>query len=245
MHSWDLSVQDARALQLQLAPRVSTASGIGSQVSHLAGTDISPPDSEGTVRAAVVVLSYPGLEVEEVSLAEGKPGFPYIPGLLSFREIPVLVDALEGLRLAPDIIIADGQGLAHPRRFGLACHIGLLTDTPTIGCAKSRLIGSHAPVGREAGSRAELMDRGEVVGVALRTRADVRPVYVSVGHKVDLASTSHWVLAASTWRRLPETTRLAHRAAAGLLDPDTRGGVGTRQADAGVTSGGTQQARLL
>ena len=243
LHSWDMSVQDARALQLQLAPMVSCASAIGGQVRHLAGTDISPPDSGGNVRAAVVVLSYPGLQLEEVSFAEGKPGFPYIPGLLSFREIPLVLDAMEGLKLCPDIIIADGQGLAHLRRFGLACHIGILTDTPTIGCAKSRLVGSHAPLGGEAGSRAELVDRGEVVGMVLRTRADVSPVYVSVGHKVDLASASEWVLAALAGRRLPETTRLAHQAAAGRLGQDRQPGANSRQSTADATGGGAQQRR--
>jgi len=202
---------------------VSCASAISDNVRRLAGVDISPPDAEGVVRAAVVVLSYPGLDLEEVRLAEGKPGLPYIPGLLSFRETPVLIDALESLEQSPDIIIADGQGLAHPRRFGIACHIGLLTDTPTIGCAKSILRGRHGPLGSEHGSTAELVDRDEVVGVALRTRADVSPVYVSVGHKVDLASAVVWVLASCKGRRLPETTRLAHQAAAGHVAPGLRG----------------------
>ena len=188
----------------------------------MAGVDISGADAEGMVLAAVAVLSYPDLEVAEVSLARGKPSLPYIPGFLSFRETPVLIDALEGLELTPDIIITDGQGLAHPRRFGIACHIGLLADVPAIGCAKSILTGRHGPLGNEAGSHAELTDQGEVIGVALRSRTGVSPVYVSVGHKIDLASATKWVLACCKGRRLPETTRLAHQAAAGRLAPGRR-----------------------
>ena len=222
MHPWHVSVEEAKALQTRLAPMVSHSSAITCNVRYIAGVDISPPNDEGTVRAAVVVLSYPDLQPEEVRLAEGKLGLPYIPGFLSFREIPVLIDALESLDLTPDIIIADGQGLAHPRRFGIACHLGLITDAPAIGCAKSILRGRHGPLGSEAGSQAEMVDKGEVVGVALRTRTDVSPVYVSVGHKLDLSSAAEWVLACCKGRRLPETTRLAHQAAAGRLTPGRR-----------------------
>ena len=210
-----MSIEEAKALQRRLAPMVSCTSAIPPDVQYIAGLDISPPGPEGTVQAAVVVLGYPDLELREARLAEGKPGLPYIPSLLSFRETPVLMDALESLELRPDIIIVDGQGMAHPRAFGIACHIGLFTNVPTIGCAKSILTGRHGPLGAEAGSSAELVSRGRVVGLALRTRDNVRPVYVSVGHKVDLASAAHWVLECSRGRRLPETTKLAHTAAAG------------------------------
>ena len=222
LHPWHVSVEEAKALQTRLAPMVSHTSAITGNVRHIAGVDISPPNDEGTVRAAVVVLSYPDLQPEEVRLAEGKPGLPYIPGFLSFREVPVLIDALESLDLTPDIIIADGQGLAHPRRFGIACHLGLITGVPAIGCAKSILRGRHGLLGSEAGSQAEMEDKGEVVGVALRTRTGVSPVYVSVGHKVDLSSAAEWVLVCCKGRRLPETTRLAHQAAAGRLPPGRR-----------------------
>lgn len=215
LHSWDVSAEEAKALQRDLAPMVSRASAVPMVVRRVAGADISSPDPDGMVRAAVVVLAYPTLQVEEVSLAEGRPSLPYIPGLLSFRETPILMDALKTLERAPDLIIVDGQGCAHPRSFGLACHVGLITDVPTIGCAKSRLTGKHGPLSAAAGSRAELISKGEVVGMALRTRTGVRPVYVSVGHKVDLASAVEWVLACCRGTRLPETTRLAHRAAAG------------------------------
>ena len=218
LHSWDVSVQEARDIQRDLAPTVSSQRD-PRVVGRVAGLDISSPDGEGIVRGAVVVLGYPDLEILEVCIAESKANFPYVPGLLSFREAPVLLMALEKVSLAPDLIIVDGQGLAHPRRFGLACHIGLLTDTPTIGCAKSRLLGEHDPLGERAGSRETLVDRGEVVGAVLRTRQGIKPVFVSVGHRIDLDSAVQWVLACCRGVRLPQTTRLAHRAAAGDLEP--------------------------
>ena len=164
-----------------------------------------------------VVLRLPDLEVVEVKRDEAKARFPYIPGLLSFRESPALLAALERLATAPDFILVDGQGLAHPRRFGIACHIGLVTEVPTIGCAKSILRGRHALMAEEAGSWTELVDRGEVVGAAVRTRTGVSPLYVSIGHRVDLPWAVHWVLACCRGYRMPEPTRLAHQAAAGHL----------------------------
>ena len=217
LHPWDVSVQEAKGLQRDLAPLVSHDNPLPLTVYCVAGLDISPPDADGIVHAAAIVLSYPALELEEVRIAEGRPGLPYIPGLLSFRETPVAVGALEQLKLSPDLIITDGQGYAHPRRFGLACHIGLITDAPTIGCAKSILTGKHGPLGTEAGSTAPLLDRDEAIGKAVRTRDGVRPVFVSVGHKIDLDSAVEWVLACCKGRRLPETTRLAHQAAGGRL----------------------------
>ena len=218
LHPWHVGINEAKVFQRQLAPQVSSDRAIPATVQHIAGLDISPPDAEGTVLAAAVVLSFPGLELEAVNVAEGKPSLPYIPGLLSFRETPILIGALEGLELTPDIIIADGHGLAHPRRFGVACHIGLLTDIPTIGCAKSVLVGKHGQLGTVAGARVELVYQGQIVGMALRTRTGVSPVFVSVGHKVDLSSAADWVLASCRGRRLPETTRLAHQAAGGRLN---------------------------
>ena len=209
-------------MQSRLAPLVSHVSAISDRPRHIAGLDISGPDPHGIVRASAAVLGYPDLEIEEVRLAEGKPDFPYVPGYLSFRETPILRYALEALELRPDLIIADGQGFAHPRRFGLACHIGLLVDTPTIGCAKSLLIGKHGPLGDQAGSLTEVWHREEVVAMAVRTRANVRPVYVSVGHKVDLVTAADWVLACCKGKRLPETTRIAHQAAAGQVPPGRR-----------------------
>ena len=145
--------------------------------------------------------------------AEGKPPFPYIPGLLSFRETPVLLDALEKLETQPDIIYVDGQGLAHPRRFGLACHIGLLTETPTIGCAKSILVGSHEELPSSLGAHRPLVHKGEEIGAAVRTRDKVRPMYISPGHLIDIDTSVQWVLASCKGRRMPEPTRRAHQAA--------------------------------
>ena len=220
LHRWDVSIDEAKSIQRSLAPEVSSVSAVPKQVRYVAGVDISGADRSGMVRAAVVVLSYPDLVLREVSLASGVPSLPYIPGLLSFRETPVLSKAFEALELTPDIVITDGHGWAHPRRFGIGCHIGLLTETPTIGCAKSVLVGKHGPLGPEAGSKTDLVDRGEVIGLALRTRTSVSPIYVSVGHKMDLESAAQWVLACCTGTRLPETTKMAHRAASGNLRPE-------------------------
>ena len=223
LHSWEVSLEEARDIQTRLAPQVSLANAIPEQPHYVAGTDISPPDSSGLAWGAVVVMSLPDLQVVEVKRAQGKPGFPYIPGFLSFREAPLVLGALERLVTIPDFILADGQGLAHPRRFGLACHLGLFADTPTIGCAKSILRGRHGPLSGERGAWAALEDKGDVVGAALRTRGNVTPIYVSVGHKVDLLSALQWVLACGGGYRMPEPTRLAHQAAAGRLperEPD-------------------------
>jgi deoxyribonuclease V len=139
--------------------------------------------------------------------------FPYVPGLLSFREGPAVLDALDKLKSPPDLLIFDGHGLAHPRRFGLACHLGLLVDIPAIGCAKSRLCGQYEEPGPHRGDTMPLIDKGEVVGAAVRTRAGVKPVFVSIGHRVDLPTSIHYVLACCRGYRLPETTRWAHRLA--------------------------------
>jgi deoxyribonuclease V len=168
-------------------------------------------------QAAVVVLDYPGLDVVEVRVARGELLLPYIPGLLSFRECPLILAACRMLHCTPDLILVDGQGVAHPRRLGLASHLGLFLDVPTVGCAKSILCGSHQPVGQEPGCSAELIHDGELVGAALRTRAGVKPIYVSVGHRIDLASALHWVLQCCCGYRLPQPTRLAHLAAGGRL----------------------------
>jgi deoxyribonuclease V len=220
LHSWNVSTGEAVQLQQRLAPLVSHTSTLREEVRYVAGLDISAPRRSGLARGAAVVLRYPSLQVEEVRTAEARPLLPYVPGLLSFREVPVLVGAVELLSVTPDLVLVDGQGIAHPRRFGLACHLGLMLDLPTIGCAKSILVGRHAgPLPREAGSRVELVDKGEVVGVALRTRTDVNPVYVSVGHRIDLQTAVEWALACCRGLRIPEPTRLAHQAAGGHLAP--------------------------
>jgi len=163
----------------------------------------------------VVILHYPKMNVVEVARVGEKIKFPYVPGLLSFREIPLLAKAFETLRSKPDLVIVDGQGMAHPRRFGLASHLGLLLDLPTIGCAKSRLCGEHMLVGDKAGSYAELTDHRQVIGSVVRTKIGTKPVYVSVGNKIGLAGAVDWVLRCCRGYRIPEPTRLAHQAASG------------------------------
>jgi deoxyribonuclease V len=215
-HGWRVGATRAREIQTELAGEVSRVSDVLDP--HLiAGTDISVNMVDGTGTGAAVVLSYPELEIIEVRVVSGRLDFPYVPGLLSFREAPLVLEACARLTVAPDLIMVDGQGIAHPRRLGLASHLGLFLETPTIGCAKSRLCGEHGAPGQAPGSYAELLDGGEVVGAALRTRAGVNPVYVSIGHKIDLPSAIHWVLACCRGYRLPEPARLAHLAAGGNM----------------------------
>ena len=216
MHSWQVTVAEAYEIQRRLASQVSRRSEVDAP-RLVAGVDISAPDRGGMAKGAVVVLRLPDLALVERSVVEQGLSLPYIPGLLSFREMPLLLAACERLTLIPDLFIADAQGIAHPRRLGLASHLGLLLDVPVIGCAKSILCGSHGSLGEEPGSYASLLDNGEVIGAALRTKRGVKPVYVSIGHKVDLEAAIHWVLACCRGYRLPEPTRLAHLAAAGQL----------------------------
>ena len=211
-HPWDVTPAEARALQERLRGYVEREDRLGA-VRRVAGVDVGFEDGGRTTRAAVVVLSFPDLAPVEQVLARRPTAFPYVPGLLSFREIPAVLEALGRLRTLPDLILCDGQGVAHPRRFGIACHLGVLTDLPTIGVAKSRLIGEHAEPGQTKGVWAPLMDKGEVIGAVLRTRTGVRPVYVSSGHRVSLATAIDYVLACTPRYRLPETTRLADRLA--------------------------------
>ena len=221
LHEWEVSAAQAREIQLSLAERVVTENE--DITPHLvAGIDISSPNAQGVARGAVVVLRYPEFRTVEVQVAEDKIAFPYIPGLLSFRESPLLLAACEKLCNTPELVLVDGQGIAHPRRFGLASHLGLFLDVPTIGCAKSILCGKHQPVEDESGSHAELLDNGELIGAALRTKSGTKPIYVSVGHKIDLALALQWVIKCCRGYRLPEPTRLAHLAAAGNLvfEPD-------------------------
>ena len=222
LHGWEVSTAQAREIQLSLAKRVVTENGV-IKPRLVAGIDISAPDTQGVARGAVVILRYPEFSIVEVEIAEDKIDFPYIPGLLSFRESPLILAACKKVCNVPDLIMIDGQGIAHPRRFGLASHVGLFLDLPTIGCAKSILCGRHQTVGEEAGSHAELLDNGKLIGAALRTKTRVKPVYVSVGHRIDLASALQWVIKCCRGYRLPEPTRLAHLAAAGRLvfEPDS------------------------
>jgi deoxyribonuclease V len=212
LHRWDVTPAEAIAIQSDLRRRVM-CTPLRVDVRTVAGVDVGVRGD--TALAAVVVLSYPELTLLDKVTVEATVTFPYVPGLLAFRECPAVLAAFERVTVAPDLIIVDGHGFAHPRRFGLACHLGVLLDRPTIGCAKSRLVGTHEEPGQEAGSRAPLVDGGEQIGAALRTKAGARPLYVSVGHRVDGESAVRWVLACCRGYRLPETSRLAHRAASG------------------------------
>jgi deoxyribonuclease V len=230
-HRWDLSPEEAFALQSELAAKVERQPRLG-PVDRVAGIDVSVRDD--VARAAVVVLDFEGLAPVDYAIATRPVTFPYVPGLLAFREGPVVLDALGQLDTPPDLLVFDGQGLAHPRRLGIASHIGLLVDLPAIGCAKSRLCGRHDEPGQEPGSYAQLVDRGEVIGAALRTRQGTKPVYVSIGHRVDLATSIEYVLACCRGYRLPETTRWAHRVAGGEEPPIH-----------GQSEGGAVQPRLF
>jgi len=217
LHGWQLSTSQAIEMQHRLAARVSR-NGEVIAPHFIAGVDISVGKEQEMARGTVVVLNYPELKVIETQVVQGRLDFPYIPGLLSFRESPLTLAACERLSITPDLILVDGQGIAHPRRFGLASHLGLFLDTPTIGCAKSLLCGSHEEPGVEPDSYAEVIDKGETIGVALRTKHGVKPVYVSIGHKIDLQTAIYWVMKCCRGYRLPEPTRLAHLAAGGNLE---------------------------
>ncbi|MDD5082000.1 MAG: deoxyribonuclease V [Dehalococcoidales bacterium] len=216
LHGWQVSTSQARAIQQELAARVLRSGTIISP-RFIAGTDISIDKVSGIATAAVVVLDYPGLRIVESRLVRGEPGFPYIPGFLSFRELPLILTACQQLAITPDLIFTDGHGIAHPRRLGVASHLGLLLDTPTIGCAKSLLCGQYQEPGFEAGSNAEIVDRDEVIGAAVRTRTGVKPVYVSIGHRLDLETAIYWAQQCCRGYRLPEPTRLAHLVAGSHL----------------------------
>jgi deoxyribonuclease V len=212
-HTWSLTVDEAIKIQEKLKDEVITEDKLKEPIQYVAGVDMGF-EADGTIsRAAVAVLSFPDLQLQETSLARRPTTFPYIPGFLSFREIPAVLDALEKIKTIPDIILCDGQGIAHPRRFGIACHLGLLVDMPTIGVAKSLLVGKHQEIPDIRSSWQPLIHRGETIGAVLRTRVGVKPIYVSSGHKVSLPTAIDYVLRCTTKYRLPETTRIADKLA--------------------------------
>jgi deoxyribonuclease V len=216
LHGWNISTSEAIQIQKKLSAQVLRKGNL-TGVSCVAGVDISVKRDRKTATAAAVLLEYPSLDLAEFQTAEGEMEFPYVPGLLSFREIPLTLAAIEKLTVTPDLVIVDGQGIAHPRRIGLASHLGLFLDIPTIGCAKSRLCGEYTGPGDEPGEYSHLTDKDEIIGAVLRTKRGVKPVYVSVGHKTDLQEAVHWVMNCCKGYRLPETSRLAHLAAGGNL----------------------------
>ncbi len=215
-HSWQVTTAQAREIQLELAGEVSRICRIATP-RYVAGVDISVNRFSKTGTGAVVILRYPDLQIAETQVVTDRIEFPYVPGLLSFREAPLILAAFEKLNIAPDILMVDGQGIAHPRRLGIASHLGLLLGIPTIGCAKSRLCGEHDMPAGQSGSFAELKDNDEVIGAVLRTRDNVKPLFISIGHMVDLPAAVQWVLNCCRGYRLPEPTRLAHLAAGGNL----------------------------
>ncbi|HUU01954.1 MAG TPA: deoxyribonuclease V [Myxococcota bacterium] len=208
LHAWNVTPAEGRALQERLAPRVRLEP-LPRRPELVAGADMSFSKQHGVFFASVIVLRLPELEVVEKVAAHHEPTFPYVPGLLTFREGPVLLAAIRKLEHVPDVFIFDGQGIAHPRRMGLAAHMGLWLSIPTLGCAKSRLTGTHADPGPKRGCSTRLLDHGEQIGTVLCTRDGVKPVFVSPGHLADFSSSTRLVLSCCTRYRLPEPTRLA------------------------------------
>lgn len=208
-HRWDLTAKEARELQETLRRNI-VRSWEPKDIRCIAGADVSYSKAEKKIFAAVVLLSYPGLKLQASAQAIGLARFPYIPGYLSFREGPVLAEAFKKLKLQPDVVIFDGHGEAHPRGFGLASHMGLLLDIPSIGCAKSILVGEYDEPGARRGSYNFLHHKGEQIGAALRTREGVKPVFVSIGHRIDLHKAIDFCFNSAARYRLPEPVRLAH-----------------------------------
>ncbi len=219
LHAWDVPPGEAVQIQEQLRARVHLGGRLKG-VRYVAGADVSASRRSQRIWAGVVVMRYPGLTKVEERWAEGETTFPYIPGLLSFREIPIILEALRQIRICPDVLLCDGQGRAHPRGLGLASHLGLLVNRPTIGCAKSRLVGTFSSMGREKGDRASLIYREEVVGKVLRTRAGVKPLFVSPGNRIGMEESIRIVLHCCPKFRIPEPIRQAHLLANALRKED-------------------------
>ncbi|WP_457808313.1 deoxyribonuclease V [Kushneria sp. EE4] len=226
LHEWTVDPDTAIALQKSLAPRIICSDQFG-EVEHIAGVDIGFEDSGDTTRAVIVVMRWPSLEIVEKVLHRTPTTMPYIPGLLSFRELPAALEAFDQLTVMPDLLMVDGMGIAHPRRLGIAAHLGLWLDMPTIGVGKSRLCGRHDDVGEARGSQVPLIHRNETIGAVLRTRERVKPLYISTGHKISLESSVSWVMQCLTRYKLPEPTRQADRLA-------SRRTVETRHPEAGA-----------
>lgn len=211
MQQWPRTEEEALAVQDELRSRVIDEPGPAAPIT-VAGLDVAYAEDDSRLAAAVVVLNLADLSIADTAVVRGTPAFPYVPGLFAFREVPALMDALERLSVRPDVLICDGHGLAHPRRFGLAAHLGVLTDLPSFGVGKTRLVGDWEPVAEQRGARSPLIDSGETVGAVLRTRSGVKPVFVSAGHRIGLDRACDLTLRLTPHFRLPETTRIADRA---------------------------------
>jgi deoxyribonuclease V len=209
LHTWDLTPTEAVQLQRDLAGQIDVRTPL-KKWKTVAGADISYRKFDPTLYASVVVVRVSDGEIIETSDVVRQASFPYVPGLLSFRESPAVLDAFAELKTRPDVVMIDGQGYAHPRRMGIACHLGLWLGIPTVGCAKSRLCGTHREPGPRRGALARLVDRKEQIGYVVRTKDRVSPLYISAGHKIDLASAVRVVLGTTRGFRIPEPTRLAH-----------------------------------
>ena len=213
---WQGDICKLKEIQIQLALKVLRDGEVISP-RYIAGVDIATVRASRIANAAVVVVNYPGLQPVEIETIQGELEMPYIPGFLSFRESPLILAACSKLKITPDLIIVDGQGIAHPRKMGIASHIGLILEKATIGCAKSRLYGRCIIPSEEAGSYTKIVDNDEIIGAILRTKSAVKPLYVSIGHKINLINAIYWVMQCCHNYRLPEPTRLAHLAAGGKL----------------------------
>jgi deoxyribonuclease V len=209
LHQWDVTPKEAIEIQQRLRSMVSVA-GLDKEPRLVAGCDISFDKGSDVVYAGIVVLGLPALIEVRCSTTIAQVKFPYIPGLLSFRESPALLEAWEKLEVQPDLVMIDGQGYAHPRRFGIASHFGVLIDLPTVGCAKTVLVGKYEEPDAKAGSYSPLIDKEELIGAALRTQDGVNPVFVSVGHRINLESAIEVVMRCTKEYRIPEPTRQAH-----------------------------------
>lgn len=218
MHEWNVTPTEAVALQKELARRVNRSNGLPlDAIKTIAGVDASYKDQGFAV---IVVMTFPELdEIERVTAAR-ESVFPYVPGLLSFREAPIVLDAFARLRTRPDLLMCDGQGIAHPRRLGLASHLGVYLDIPSIGCAKSRLTGKYEEPGPRMGDRSPLMSRDETIGMVVRTKPRTNPLFVSIGNKIDLPTAVEIVLACLRGYRLPEPTRIADKLSRSLRSTD-------------------------
>lgn len=212
LHPWNLTREEAVALQRELAQRIIHVDQV-EEVQYVAGVDMAINENNGLARAAVVLLSYPQLEIIERHIYEEPIRMPYIPGLLSFREAPAVIGAFQQLKQLPQLVMVDGIGIAHPRRIGIASHLGLWLDLPTIGCAKSLLVGRYdkAALGEEVGSWVPIIDKHETIGAVVRTRPKVNPMFISLGHRISLESSIRYVLTCSKGYRLPEPTRQADK----------------------------------
>lgn len=213
-HAWPETAEAATAIQQQLRDKIIREDQLGT-VQRVAGVDVGFEEGGTITRAAIAVLSFPELQLVEQAIARRPTTFPYIPGFLSFREIPAVLDALEQITTPLDLLLCDGHGIAHPRRLGIAAHLGLLVNLPVIGVGKSLLVGKHDEVPNERGAWQPLRHKGETIGAVLRTRVGTKPLYISLGHRISLLTAIDYVMRCTPKYRLPETTRQAHKLASG------------------------------